>query len=75
MDEVFSKDSQRGRIAQLEKRHKLPWFCSSSIVLTLLERLSYSLRHVENGPFWRQKFLDTPVYAAVPSDQITPNLL
>lgn len=31
--------------------------------------------HAKSIPSSRQKFLDTSVYAAVPSDQITPTLL
>lgn len=31
--------------------------------------------HAKSIPSSRQKFLDTPVYAAVPSDRITPTLL
>lgn len=31
--------------------------------------------HAKSIPSSREKFLDTPVYAAVPADQITPPLL
>lgn len=87
----LAKTAWEERISQLEKRLKLPLagvalpvlhsYCwgGCHIHWDMWKMAHFRGKrgaiHAKSIPSSRQKFLDTPVYAAVPSDQITPTLL
>lgn len=52
---TLAKTAREGEFFSLKTEATLSLCCSPAIALILLVRSSYSLRHVENGPFWGEK--------------------